>query len=224
MTKFQIVFLMTLWFTQSVSAVSAQETTSVDALTVTVLDSNQQPLALAVVSINGVEVATSEQPTAIMDQVDRLFVPYILAVRENAQVAFPNSDNIRHQVYSFSEAKPFELPLYSNREAPEIQFENSGIVVLGCNIHDHMQAYIYVSPHDISRQTNAQGTVTLPLGATQVHVWYPSLSNVVTDEMVVPIVAGQKQLTVTLPVEAQHQNPPPVSALQQRFNRRKNNN
>lgn len=224
MTKFQIVFLMTLWFTQGFSAVSAQETTSVDALTVTVLDSNQQPLALAVVSVNGVELATSEQPTAIMDQVDRLFVPYILAVRENAQVAFPNRDNIRHQVYSFSEVKPLELPLYSNREAPEIQFENSGIVVLGCNIHDHMQAYIYVSPHDLSRQTNAQGTVTLPLGATQVHVWYPSLTDVVTEEMVVPIVAGQKQLTVTLPVQAQHQSPPPASALQQRFNRRKNNN
>lgn len=224
MTKFQIVFLITLWFAQSFTVVSAQETASADALTVTVLDSNQQPLALAVVSVNDVKVSAVKQPTAIMDQVERLFVPYILAVHENAQVAFPNSDNIRHQVYSFSEVKPFELPLYSNREAPEIRFENSGIVVLGCNIHDHMQAYIYVSPHDLSRQTDAQGTVTLPAGATQVHVWYPSLSEVVTDEMVVPVEAGQKQLTVTLPVQAQQQNLPPVSALQQRFNRRKNNN
>ncbi|PHR66352.1 MAG: hypothetical protein COA51_01590 [Idiomarina sp.] len=195
-----------------------------DTLTVTVLDRNQQPLALAVVSINGVESANQTSTVAIMDQVDRLFVPYVLVVRENSQVKFPNSDNIRHQVYSFSEVKPFELPLYSNREAPEIRFEQSGIVVLGCNIHDHMQAYIYVSPHELSRQTDNAGQVMLPAGASNVHIWYPSLTDTVTDEMVVPLVEGQTQLTVTLPIQAQQQNPPPVSALQQRFNRRKNNN
>ncbi|WP_404408235.1 hypothetical protein LG272_09665 [Pseudidiomarina marina] len=224
MTKFQIVLLITVWFTHSCSPVSAQETMANDTLTVTVLDRNQQPLALAVVSINGVESANQTSTVAIMDQVDRLFVPYVLVVRENSQVKFPNSDNIRHQVYSFSEVKPFELPLYSNREAPEIRFEQSGIVVLGCNIHDHMQAYIYVSPHELSRQTDDAGQVMLPAGASNVHIWYPSLTDTVTDEMVVPLVEGQTQLTVKLPIQAQQQNPPPVSALQQRFNRRKNNN
>ena len=224
MTKFQITLLVIIGLAHGLPSVAAQEKITASAqLEVTVLDQNQQPLSLAVVSVNG--VATSADPsTAVMDQVDRLFVPYVLAIPQNTRVKFPNSDNIRHQVYSFSEARPFELPLYSNREAPEINFDKSGIAVLGCNIHDHMQAYIYVSPHDLSRTTDATGRVNMPRGDSQLHVWYPSLANTITDETVVTVAAGETKVTVVLPVQTQQQQPPPMSALQQRFNQRKNNN
>ena len=38
------------------------------------------------------------------DQVDKQFVPYVKPIPVGATVHFPNSDNIRHQVYSFSPA------------------------------------------------------------------------------------------------------------------------
>ena len=79
-----------------------------------------------------------------MDQVDKQFVPRLLAIHAGDQVVFPNSDNIRHHVYSFSPAHKFELPLYRGIPAAPVRFDAAGKVVLGCNIHDRMSAHIYV--------------------------------------------------------------------------------
>ena len=39
---------------------------------------------------------------AIMDQVEKQFLPRVLMVQKGQLVDFPNSDEIRHHVYSFS--------------------------------------------------------------------------------------------------------------------------
>ncbi|HET8817142.1 MAG TPA: methylamine utilization protein [Pseudidiomarina sp.] len=195
-------------------------------LIVNVVDQQGQPLADAVVSVATGEAEQPRAGGAIMDQVETLFDPFVLTVPTGTTVRFPNSDNIRHQVYSFSEANPFELPLYSNREAPTIDFNTAGIVVLGCNIHDHMRAYIYVSPHAVSQVTNADGQAELNWQSTDqatLHVWYPGLSDTITNEFQREIDASATTMTVQLPVVAQQQETPKLSPLQERFNRRKGN-
>ncbi|CUA83376.1 methylamine utilization protein [Pseudidiomarina woesei] len=220
MAKFQIVVAILLAVAAGSSSWNAQAQSS---LTVTVTDKNGQPLPQAVVSAVSAEDREKVSSVAVMDQVNRLFDPFVLVIQRGDSVSFPNSDNIRHQVYSFSQTKPFELPLYSNIEAPEISFEQAGVVVLGCNIHDHMKAYIYVSPYAVSEITDAQGQVTVP-AVTELSVWYPGLGDQPTDALAVRVKPGQTLLNVQLPVTQQGQNPPPPSALQQRFNRLKNNN
>lgn len=86
---------------------------------------------------------------ATMDQIDLAFVPHVLAVAVGTVVDFPNSDQVRHSIYSFSAARTFEVKLYRGFEAPPITFDQPGLVVLGCNIHDHMIGFIYVldAPH-----------------------------------------------------------------------------
>jgi len=71
-------------------------------------------------------------------------VPRISIIQAGTSVFFPNSDNIRHSIYSFSPAKVFTTKLYSGREAAPITFDHTGLVVLGCNIHDGMVAWIYI--------------------------------------------------------------------------------
>jgi plastocyanin len=100
-------------------------------------------------------------PLDAVDQVDKQFVPYVKAIYMGSKVKFPNKDNIRHQVYSFSPAKRFELPLYAGTEAPPIAFEKPGVVVLGCNIHDWMIGYIYVADTPFFAKTESSGTATL---------------------------------------------------------------
>lgn len=226
MTKFQISSVL---FAAFITAFGSQCSPASAApaqvsIIVTVLDANGNPLPQAIVSVADAKNKNSIVTDAVMDQVDKLFSPFVLNVPQGSSVRFPNSDNIRHQVYSFSPAKPFELPLYSNQQAPELRFDEAGIVVLGCNIHDHMKAYIYVSPHDFSVQTNAAGQAELKGEVSQLHVWYPGLTDTITDELVVDVAEAENSLTINLPVLPQAQNPPPPSALQQRFNRRKNNN
>ncbi len=100
-------------------------------------------------------------PTDAVDQVDKQFVPYVKVVFVGAKVGFPNSDRIRHQVYSFSPAKKFELPLYGGTDAPPVVFDKPGVVVLGCNIHDWMIGYIYVSETPFFAKTGPGGTAVI---------------------------------------------------------------
>ena len=81
---------------------------------------------------------------AVLDQKNRMFVPHVLPIQTGTAVTFPNSDNVRHQVYSFSPAKKFQLPLYAGTPAAPVVFDKPGVVTVGCNIHDQMSAYIVV--------------------------------------------------------------------------------
>ena len=117
-------------------------------------------------------------PADAIDQVDKQFVPYVKPVFVGSMVRFPNSDHIRHQVYSFSPAKKFELPLYGGSNAPPVVFDKPGVVVLGCNIHDWMVGYIYVSETPFFAKTAAAGTAAigeLPPGEYTVRVWHPGM-------------------------------------------------
>ena len=105
-------------------------------------------------------------------------MPYVKPVYVGSKVLFPNSDRVRHQVYYFSPAKRFELPLYGGTDAPPVLFDRPGVVVLGCNIHDWMIGYIYVSNTPFFGKTAGAGTATLddlPPGEYSVRVWHPSM-------------------------------------------------
>jgi plastocyanin len=148
----------------------------------TVLDRAGRPVEDAVVT-----AVASAQPTpagapaaasAIIDQVDKSFVPYVAVMRAGTSVRFPNSDKIRHHVYSFSPAKRFELPLYAGKEAPPVQFDRVGIVVMGCNIHDWMVGYAYVVDTPYFAKTASDGSARipgLPAGDYVVRIWHPEM-------------------------------------------------
>lgn len=221
MLNFQITRRYLLLLT-SLTCLLTYADASAREVQVTITDSNGNVLPLAVVSV---AQPRQEPPadSAIIDQVDRLFTPFISTVQPGTQVRFPNSDNIRHQVYSFSPAKTFELPLYSNLEAPAITFDEPGVVVLGCNIHDHMRAYLYVSPREQAVVTDAQGQATLHFynDSADIYVWYPGLGEIATSEKQIHVAADVTEINVQLPVLPQQQTPPEPSSLQQRFNKLK---
>jgi plastocyanin len=79
-----------------------------------------------------------------IEQRDREFRPHIMAVSVGSTVAFPNFDNVFHNVFSTSPVTPFDLGLFKNHEAREVTFTKEGIVRIGCNLHANMSAYIAV--------------------------------------------------------------------------------
>lgn len=114
----------------------------------------------------------------VVDQVDKEFTPKVTAILVGSAVTFPNHDNVRHQVYSFSPAKRFELPLYAGVPSEPVVFDKPGVVVLGCNIHDWMVGYIYVSESPYFAKTGTDGRAIiaeLPPRAYAVRVWHPQL-------------------------------------------------
>jgi plastocyanin len=137
--------------------------------------------------------------TATMDQKNRMFVPHVLPVQTGTSVKFPNSDDIRHQVYSFSTAKTFQLPLYAGTPSTPIVFDKAGVATLGCNIHDRMSAYIVVVDTPYFAATGAKGRVTLSdlsAGKYNVYVWHSDLK---TEPLAVTLAANdQRPITFTL--------------------------
>ncbi|RBO83734.1 methylamine utilization protein [Marinomonas aquiplantarum] len=158
--RYLLVGLCGLWL----QAASAE-------ITMQLLDQDQQPVTDAVVFVTG-KAATGPMDSAVMDQIDESFVPRVLVVQKGQFVRFPNSDDIRHHVYSFSEPKSFEIKLYKGSDIEPIQFDKPGLVILGCNIHDDMIGYIFVADNEYAVKTNDQGWVTLPVEAgDSVSIW-----------------------------------------------------
>jgi plastocyanin len=113
---------------------------------------------------------------ATMDQRNLQFVPDVLVVHTGTLVEFPNSDQVRHQVYSFSGAKSFQLPLYAGRPQQPVLFDKPGLVTLGCNIHDNMIGFIYVTDTPWYGRTGDDGTLRirdLPAGDYTLRIWHP---------------------------------------------------
>jgi plastocyanin len=148
------------------------------SLAVTVKDSKGAPVPDAVVYAKSPNGSASAKKHGTIDQIDKQFVPYVSAIQVGTSVMFPNKDNIRHHVYSFSPAKKFELPLYSGIPAEPVVFDKEGFVTLGCNIHDWMIAYVAVVPTPYFQVTGKEGRATLkdlPPGSYEVDVWQPAL-------------------------------------------------
>lgn len=142
------------------------------AKTLQITDQNGQPLPGAVVEIEHDIAMAADTTIAVMDQVGKRFSPRLLTINKGQAVRFPNSDDIRHHVYSFSKTKPFELKLYAGTPKAPINFEQSGIVVLGCNIHDSMVGYIYVADSQSVYVSNALGNIELPDFTQRYTVWH----------------------------------------------------
>lgn len=156
-----------------------------------------------------------------MVQKNRAFDPHVLVVSQGAEVNFPNEDNTQHHVYSFSAPKPFNIELYSGQPEAPIMFDKPGIVELGCNIHDQMQAFVVVtgsSSHTL--QSNAEGRVTFdePLaGKNELQVWHPRLED---NSQPVRIrleseLAGEQ--LIRLQVNPEQETDSRLDALQKRF-------
>lgn len=184
-----------------------------------VLDQQGQPVANAVVSIPDTEPATPAQSVAVMDQLDKRFEPHVLVVEAGQAVAFPNSDNIRHHVYSFSKPNQFEIKLYSGRPSEPLQFQHAGIVVLGCNIHDQMKGYLYVVEDEIAAVSNAQGDVSLDQHPDWVYVWHPQLPSGTSARLKQPLDQqdDRGRWLISLPIKYDSGDLPAASGFRNRF-------
>jgi plastocyanin len=152
-------------------------------LTVAVADRDGRGVGEVVVTAtpgSGTAASPTDPKVAVMDQRNLAFLPRVLVIGVGTRVDFPNNDAVSHQVYSFSPARRFQLPLYKGEFHPPVTFDQAGLVVLGCNIHDSMVGYIYVTPAPYFGTTAAGGTLTLknlPKGDYQVTVWSPYIAD-----------------------------------------------
>jgi len=112
---------------------------------------------------------------ASVAQIDKQFTPKVTVVQTGASINFPNRDTVRHHVYSFSPAKSFEIKLYVGSPPEPVVFDKPGDVVLGCNIHDNMYAFVYVVNTPFFAKTDASGNAIIdgmPAGEFDFAIWH----------------------------------------------------
>ena len=132
------------------------------------------------------------------------FSPFVTVVPVGAEVSFPNRDNVRHHVYSFSSAKTFELKLYGHDESRSVRFDKVGVVALGCNIHDAMLAYVVVVDTPFAGKSGADGQVAirkLPVGTATLTVWHPYMKtpkNQITQTISIPPSGRSETIVIDL--------------------------
>ncbi|MGH8491780.1 MAG: methylamine utilization protein [Moraxellaceae bacterium] len=151
------------------------------AVNMLVRDNHAQPLADAIVTLSpiGGRPVAQVPGKASVAQINKEFSPRVSVVATGSQVWFPNRDSIRHHVYSFSAAKRFDIKLYAGDPPAPVLFDKPGLVVLGCNIHDWMIAYVYVTDAPYFGKSDALGRLDLgsvPAGEYEAHLWHPDQS------------------------------------------------
>ena len=187
-------------------------------LTIDVTDLQGAALTNAVVELTSTQGATHQLSTTghyEMVQQNRIFAPFVLAVPKGAVVHFPNLDRTRHHVYSFSEAKQFELKLYVGTTEEPIPFDKPGVVAIGCNIHDYMQAFIYVAKSPYFSMSDAKGKVHLtdiPAGEYQVNLWHPWQKEKQAFTAI-SVTNDDSQLTFSIDIEQQDMPSSPPSGF-----------
>ena len=164
------------WAVQLVTLAVASPLGFAAGVTVNARDPLGNPLQdLVVWAVPRDGAAPARARPGMVEQRNKTFIPLVTVVQAGTLVNFPNRDEIRHHVYSFSPAKRFEIKLYAGTPAEPLLFDKAGEVVLGCNIHDHMIAYIYVVESPWFAKTDKDGMARIegmPAGEFEVHAWY----------------------------------------------------
>lgn len=154
---------------------------------------------------------------AQIDQIDRQFAPHVLVVPTGSKIVFPNSDSVRHQVYSFSPAKRFQLPLYRGTPYPPVEFDHSGVVTLGCNIHDQMRAYVFVVDAQYYGRTDTHGVfkaADAQPGVYTVQIWHPlarDLRPLIDQQVTVGAVDTHLTLRIATPLRLRPESQIPAN-------------
>ncbi|MGZ3197438.1 MAG: methylamine utilization protein [Croceibacterium sp.] len=177
-------------------------------IAVTVKDDGGRPVEDAVVILD-VPGPAARPGHFTINQKNTMFAPFVLVIPVGSTVDFTNLDPFRHHVYSFSPAKKFELKLFGQGEKRAVTFDKPGIVALGCNIHDTMQAFIQVVDTAFAAKTGKDGRVVLhgaPAGAAKLRVWHPYL-RAPANQVALAAPAGGD---VSLPVSVKLRRPAPM--------------
>jgi plastocyanin len=146
---------------------------------------------------------------AAIEQHGAEFQPWLTIVQVGTAVDFPNTDPFRHHVYSFSAPKRFEIKLYAGKPGQPVVFDKPGEVVIGCNIHDWMEAHVLVVDTPYFARTASDGravVANVPPGRYRLRLWHPLQKAAVAPR---ELDVGAVPLRLDLALDARAHEPKP---------------
>ena len=133
---------------------------------------------------------------AVVDQRDKMFMPHVSVVTRGTTVHFPNDDSLFHNVFAYFQAKKFDLGMYARGTTKTVTFDKTGLVIVLCNLHSYMSAYIMVVDTPYYAVSDSQGRFRLPdvpPGSYTLHAWHESGA-----ELTQTVTVGSRPQTLAL--------------------------
>ena len=139
-----------------------------------------KPAVNAVVWLDVHDPSRAKASTIVLEQRNMAFYPRVVAAQVGTVIELPNNDRVFHNVFSFTDGKPFDLGLYPTGTTRRITLDRPALSRLYCNIHPHMAAYIMAvaSPYfAVSDQAGRFTIRSVPAGTYTFHAWRPGSQN-----------------------------------------------
>ncbi len=128
----------------------------------------------------------------IVDQMNLIFLPHVIAVQKGTTVDFPNNDQVRHNVFSPPDCcNQFNLGTYDIGASKPVTFDKSCEVPLLCNVHAEMSAYVVVIDNPYFAVTAKDGGYKIdnvPPGTYKLKTWHEKLKS---EEQEVKVEGGK---------------------------------
>ncbi len=106
-----------------------------------------------------------------MRNVDKTFVPELVAVPIGGTVRFPNDAPFFHSIYSATAPNAFDLGYYLTGPGKDVVFSHPGVLDVRCHIHVKMHANIVVVDGPYAQGDAAFTIANVRPGEHQLHVW-----------------------------------------------------
>jgi len=138
-------------------------------------DRSAEDVGQAVVWLEGGTPVRTAPARPDMSTENKQFLPHVLVVPTGSSIVFPNHDPFNHNVFSLSEADPFDLGLYGRGEGKSASFDRPGIIRVYCNVHATMSGFILVIDSPYFGQPSGDGSFSLrevPPGEYTLHAWH----------------------------------------------------
>jgi len=114
----------------------------------------------------------------VLDQRTCRYVPHVQALPVGSTLEVVNGDPTLHNVHGYlGQATAFNLAMPSKDSRLSRQLKKPGLVVVRCDVHDWMSAFIWVAdgPAAVSAENGAYAIAELPPGTYEVTAWHEKL-------------------------------------------------
>src|SRR5262245_6690045 len=150
-----------------------------------------KPVGDVVVWLDAPSAPRPRERRFVVYQRNMEFVPRVLAAPIGSTVELPNNDRVFHNVFSFTNGKPFDLGLYPTGASKRITLDRPAVNRLYCNIHPHMAAYIVAVDSPDYATSDKEGRFSIspvPAGRYTYHAWRSG-----AETLTAAIVVGEGQ-------------------------------
>ena len=138
---------------------------------------------------------------------NKRFDPELLVVPAGSTVAFPNQDEILHNVFSVTPGAVFDLGLYGEGQSAETVLNKATLVQVFCNVHHSMHTDVLVLSTPWSARAGANGAFKLdglPAGTGTLYFWHPRAGSTSREITLPRDAAITEKLLATKPAIPEH--------------------